>query len=374
MSTDIQIPVLQVIRQGIIGGGESHVISLVENIDRGKFRPVVLSFTDGPMVDTITRMGVPMHVIPTTTPFDVRVWGKVNSLLKKEGIKLVHAHGTRAASNVFWACRQNDIPMIYTIHGWSFHDNQSFMVRKFRKISEQFIVNKASTNISVSKSNQETGFKALHNFKSKVINNGINLSKFNPALTYQDIREQLRIPVDSTLFGFIARITIQKNPIGMLEAFASVAKQHNNVHLLMVGEGDMKEETLQKAASLGISSNITFMNFSSEVPALLNAIDVYCLPSFWEGLPIGLLEAMAMGKAVVASEVDGTKEIIKSLDNGILIDPNDTNSIAAAMIQLHVNKQLANKVRENAIVTIREKYLVENMTHEIEGVYENNLF
>lgn len=76
-----KLRVLETIRQGQIGGGESHLLSLVENLDKDKFEPIVLSFTDGPMVDRLKAMGVKAEVIYTETPFDVRVWSKVKQFL-----------------------------------------------------------------------------------------------------------------------------------------------------------------------------------------------------------------------------------------------------------------------------------------------------
>src|SRR5215475_10720045 len=119
-----KIRVLECIRQGKIGGGESHLLNLVEYLDKDRFEPVVLSFTQGPMIDRLQEMGVGTDVIYTEKPFDVTKWGKVKGLLKEKKVDLIHAHGTRAASNVLWAARSLGIPVVYTIHGWSFHQDQ----------------------------------------------------------------------------------------------------------------------------------------------------------------------------------------------------------------------------------------------------------
>src|SRR5580658_9752929 len=123
-----KIRVLECIRQGQIGGGETHLLSLVENLDRNRFEPVVLSFTEGPMVERLRAMGVRTHVLYTERPFDVTKWRKVKQLMAAEGVDLVHAHGTRASSNTLWAARRLGIPLVYTVHGWSFHDDQPFLV------------------------------------------------------------------------------------------------------------------------------------------------------------------------------------------------------------------------------------------------------
>src|SRR5215212_6806853 len=145
-----KIKVLECIRQGQIGGGESHLLSLVESLDRSLFDPVVLSFTDGPMVDRMKEMKVPVHIIHTTRPFDFTKWKQVKQLMKDEGIELVHAHGTRANSNVLNAAKSLGLPVIYTIHGWSFHPDQNPLVRRIRIMSEKYLASRTDLNISVS--------------------------------------------------------------------------------------------------------------------------------------------------------------------------------------------------------------------------------
>jgi len=90
-----KIRVLECIRQGKIGGGESHLLNLVEYLDKSRFEPVVLSFTQGPMIDRLQQMGIGTDVIYTEKPFDLTKWGRVKELLKEKKVDLIHAHGTR---------------------------------------------------------------------------------------------------------------------------------------------------------------------------------------------------------------------------------------------------------------------------------------
>jgi len=156
LSQTKKIRLLECIRQGQIGGGESHLLSLVENLDRKLYDPVVLSFTDGPMIGRLRAMSVPTYVIHTERPFDFTKWKAVKQLLIDQQIELIHAHGTRAASNVLTAARSLGIPVIYTIHGWSFHRDQSFIVRKLRVAGERYLANRTALNICVSDSNRTT--------------------------------------------------------------------------------------------------------------------------------------------------------------------------------------------------------------------------
>ena len=365
-----KIRVLECIRQGQIGGGESHLLSLVENLDRSRFEPVVLSFTDGPMIDRLKAMGVETHVIHTLRPFDFTKWKLVKQLLNDKKIELVHAHGTRASSNVLWAAKSLGIPVIYTVHGWSFHPDQKPLVRHIRVLGEKYIASRTALNISVSASNQQTGKNFIPSFQSIVINNGIDQQKFNPNKQYKDIRKELNIAHDALLVLFIARFTSHKQPLALIEAFAKAQALHPKLHLLMVGDGDQKNEAIQLISQLKLGNKITLESFRQDVPDVLASADIFVLPSLWEGLPIGLLEAMAMGKAIIASNVDGTSEVVQHDENGWLVETDQlVSNLANALVQLSTDEEKRNRYQQQALKTVNEKYNAANMTRTIEGEY-----
>lgn len=361
---------LETIRQGQIGGGESHLLDLVENLDKGLFDPVVLSFTDGPMVDRLKAMGIPTHIIPTTKPFDFSKWGLVKKLIEAEKIELVHAHGTRAHSNVSWAARKLHLPVVYTVHGWSFHDNQKFPLKNLRVFGEKYLTKKASVNISVSASVHETGKKYFSGYQSVIIPNGINQQKFNPSRPLKDIRSELNIPKDAILVLFLARFTEQKQPLTMIRSFCKAAAKNNNLRLLMVGDGELKREADALVAASGLSEKISMQSFRQDVPDILAAADIYVLPSLWEGLPLGLLEAMAMGKAVIASRADGTREVIRHNDNGVMVSvENLEQEVADAINLIASDKALRSRLGEQARATITTTYSAGKMTRQVEEIY-----
>ncbi|MGZ8545702.1 MAG: glycosyltransferase [Flavisolibacter sp.] len=365
-----KITVLECIRQGQIGGGESHLLSLVENLDRSRFNPVVLSFTDGPMINRLNEMQVETHIIPTVKPFDVTVWRSVKKLLAKKNIDLIHAHGTRANSNVLWAARSLGIPVIYTVHGWSFHPDQRYLTRRIRILGEKYLTSKSSLNISVSSSNQQTGKEAIPGFDSVVINNGIDHQKFNPNRELKDIRAELGIPKDAVLTLFIARFTGHKQPLTLIRSFEKALPANPDLFLLMVGDGDQKAEALSLVDELGIGHRVKFESFRQDVPDVLAAADLFILPSLWEGLPIGLLEAMSMGKAIIASEVDGTREIINHGINGLLVKTADLEADLALTIgALSLDGEQRKKLATEARKTVIQKYDAGEMTRKIEALY-----
>jgi glycosyltransferase involved in cell wall biosynthesis len=140
----------------------------------------------------------------------------------------------------------------------------------------------------------------------------------------------------------------------------------------MVGDGDQKQEAIEWISKLQQKDRdkITLEPFRQDVPDVLAAADIFVLPSLWEGLPIGLLEAMAMGKAVIASNVDGTSEIIKHDENGWLVETDNLISdLAVALDVLSKDEERRKRYQRKAISTISDRYNAATMTRKIENIY-----
>jgi glycosyltransferase involved in cell wall biosynthesis len=365
-----KIKILQTIRQGKIGGGESHVIDLVEELDKDIYESVVLSFTEGPMVERMRANGVKTYVVETEKPFNFTKWKQVTEILKKEKIDIVHAHGTRANSNTFSSAKKLGIPVIYTVHGWSFHPDQKFPLKNLRILGEKYLVSKSNLTICVSDNNLNDAKKLFPMERATVIKYGINLKKYNPAGQFEDIRSGLGINKNTLLIGYVVRMTIQKDPLTLVRAIFLIPDELD-IKFLFVGDGDLKNDAIKLAKELNVESRIIFMDFRQDVPNVLNAIDIYCLPSLWEGLPIGMLEALAMKKAVVVTAIDGAKEVIIDKENGLLIPTQDPRRLADALILLYNNPELRKSIGEAAGQTIIKDFNVVKMTRKIEKVYDN---
>ena len=370
--TSMPIKVLHTIRQGKIGGGETHVLDLVAHLD-DRFSSEVLAFTNGEMVDRLSEMGVLCHVIETERPFDVRVWSKARELMKLRGVQVVHAHGTRACSNSFWGAQQLGLPLLYTIHGWSFHQDQKPVLRLMRERGERFLVHRTNCNISVSESNNQDGVRLLEMPNSCVVNYGVNTNRFNPDVAPALTHEELGIPNGKVIIGFLARLTKQKDPLTFIRAAAEVNKSHKDVHFALVGGGELEADCRELANQLGLMENLHFVGFRTDVPEVLKMFDVYCLPSLWEGLPIGVLEAMAMKKAIVATPVDGTKEVIEDQLSGLLFPEYDHVAMAQCISRLVEDPSLRNQLGQAARKIIDTFFGVDRMASEVGELYLNVL-
>lgn len=364
-----KIKVLEVIRQGQIGGGESHLLDLVTFIDKECFEPVCLSFTSGEMITRLETMGIRCFVIDTLSPFDVKIQKQIIQLIHDEHIQLIHAHGSRAASNMVYPARKLHIPFIYTVHGWSFHDDQNTLVRQLRQWSEKLICKMAKRVICVSQSNADTGQQRFGLKDAIVIENGINLVKFNPDGEFKNLREAFGFSSDDFIMGFIARCTKQKAPLDFLEAVRLAHHQNSLVKGLFVGEGDMDADVDAYIVNHQMESYVFRSKFRTDVPDLLHCINVYCLPSLWEGLSIALLEAMAMGKAIVATPTDGTKEVVEHEKDGLLIPYCQPEALAEAILRFHYDRVLYEQCGQQARQLVARRFNAQRVSDAVGNIY-----
>lgn len=345
-------------------------MDLVSHLDTNHFQSEVLSFTDGEMVEQLRSKGIPCHIISTERPFDFSVWKEVRKLMADRKFDLVHAHGTRACSNSLNAARKLHLPLVYTIHGWSFHQDQSTLVRNLRELSEKYLVHRTTLNVSVSQSNNQDGIKRLGMPHSTVVNYGVNLTKFDAHKDYPLSREDLGLPKDKVLVGIVVRLTIQKDPLTFLKAAKELREYSDKLHFVVVGGGELEPDCKSYVAQEGLEDVVSFVGFRTDVPAVLSLLDIYCLPSLWEGLPIGVLEAMAMAKAIVATPVDGTKEVIHHNQSGLLFDEYDHEAMAKCILELSEDGEKRKMLGENALAKIHESFMVDRMANELGEIYQ----
>ena len=365
------IKVLEVIRQGQIGGGESHLLDLIYFLNKERITPVCLSFTDGEMINRLTQMGIVCHVLDTQRPFDLKIQNKIIQLIKDEKIQLIHAHGSRAASNILFPCWKLKIPYIYTVHGWSFHDDQSYLIKYLRSLSEKIICSLAYQVICVSQSNKDTGEDVFGLKNATIIENGINLDRFNPNIPHKDLRKLFGYAPSDFVVGFIARCTKQKNPLIFLESLVKAHELNSSIKGLFIGEGDMDMEVNEYIKMHQMEHFLFRSSFRTDVPDLLNAIDAYCLPSLWEGLSIALLEAMAMKKPIIATPTDGTREIIQNGENGIVVPFNNTSALTDAFLSLANSSMKCKLYGQSAQSLIEKRFNARRVAEMVAQIYDN---
>ena len=170
-----------------------------------------------------------------------------------------------------------------------------------------------------------------------------------------------------TKIGFIGRLSEQKGLVYLIEAIKLLDKEE--IHLFIVGDGDLKDELLQKVQELGIAEKITFLGYREDTTAIINSCDFMAMPSLYEGLPLTLIEYFQNGKTLVGTTIPGIKEVVTQEESGLLVKPGDASGLAKEILRLSADAELRSKLEEQAKKIYKEKFSYSNFKTKYLEVY-----
>ncbi|HEY9898968.1 MAG TPA: glycosyltransferase [Pantanalinema sp.] len=364
--------VLEVLASGAVGGGSSHLHDLAVGLDPARFAPLVACSDDGPLASRLERAGHDVVRIPMTRHLNPGAIAALAERIRREGIALIHSHGTRAALCGAPAAALCGVPHLYTVHGWSFHQRGSALFEAAARSCEAMAVRLSRQVVCVSHADQRAGLAhgILSARRSRVIPNGIDPARFRPdPLARARLRRALGVAEGEPLIGLYGRLTRQKAQAFFLRAAAEVLAREPAARFMLVGDGEDRAALAALASGLGLGGRLLMLGSRSDVPALLSATDVFVLPSLWEGLPIALLEAMACGVPSIASAVDGSLEVIQPGQSGLLVPPGEVAPLAEAMLALVRTPSLAQRLAAAGRERVLSLYPLTRMIAAIEGLY-----
>jgi glycosyltransferase involved in cell wall biosynthesis len=233
-------------------------------------------------------------------------------------------------------------------------------------LANQFV----DTTIVESEINRTLAIANYHLDAKKVVSiyHGINLKQFDGRANRAALKE-FGIDPDYAIVGTIGRLSRQKAQDDFLRAAAKVKEVVPKSKFFIVGEGEQRQELEDLAKHLGLQPDVIFTGYRSDVPELLRAFDVFVLPSIFEGLPLTILEAMAMTKPVVATRVDGVPEAVVDGETGTLVTPRDPAALASAIISLLQNPAMAQAMGQAARHRVETMFRQEIMVAQTEQLY-----
>ncbi|TCK84927.1 glycosyltransferase [Albibacterium bauzanense] len=294
-------------------------------------------------------------------------WRKVIRYITQHNIQLVHCHLPWAGFLGRLVHRLKGIPLIYTEH------NKQERYHKITFYLNKWTFNSQSKAIAVS---EDVALSIQKNIQPtipvEVISNGVNTSSFKR--NTQDgvaIRKDLGLPENALIIGTVAVFRFQKRLLEWLEVMAQVCANDERVYGIIVGDGPLKEELLNKRRELGLENRVFMPGLKVEVKPWLSAMDIYMMSSEFEGLPIALLEAMSMGCAVVTTDAGGIKEVIQNNINGLMVPVEEWKSLKNEVLKLIYSEPLRLELAQNAEKRVQEAFSLDKMVYELETVYEN---
>jgi glycosyltransferase involved in cell wall biosynthesis len=210
--------------------------------------------------------------------------------------------------------------------------------------------------------------------KISLVPNAIDLRRFSPGeASWDEARAQLGLPAASRIVAGVGRLNPQKNFALFLDIAAQLAPRFPDLHFLLAGDGPEEQMLREKASALGIANRVTFSGYVADTRLVYLAADVLLMPSRYEGLPMTLLEAMAMGLPVVASKLDGIAEVIGDGGEGFLVPSDDAALFVERTAALLADAELSSRISKNARAKIEASFSVERMTSSVEDIYDRFL-
>ena len=414
-----KIKVVRVIARLNIGGPAIHTILLTEGLNQDKFDSLLACGTiaqdEGDMLYYARARNVVPYIIPELrrelNPLnDVIAFLKIYKLIRRENPDIIHTHTAKAGTlgrlaGIFYnllAARR--IKLIHTFHGHVFEGYFGrFKTRLFIFI-ERFLAYFSSKVITVSSAVKEelVSLGISGSDKIKVIPLGLELDRFLglplSRLPIQGMRDpdivgkKSRDPDSSGKetgrclnIGIVGRLVPIKNHRLFLESAAKVIQDNPELNLKfkIIGDGELRTELEEFARKLNLSSAVEFNGWQKDLAGVYADLDIVCLTSINEGTPVSLIEAMASGKAVVATDAGGVRDLVganfdgaedglgfSAGERGIIVRSSDADSFAGALSFLMRNEELRKKTAIAGCEFVREKFAKARLIKDIEGLYE----
>lgn len=364
--------VLQVIDDATVGGGQQHVLLLARGLKERGFAVTVACAGTGYLVDELQKSSIPVVPIALSNRVSVTQIFRLARICRERRIDVLHTHGGTAGLWGRLAGIWGRVPVrIHTHHGLhALHWNRSVKAMVAQGV-EFLLKYMTSSVICVSEGEARLGVrhKVVDRRNCVVIRNGIELKNFENLQHSQDVRREFGFLSDHIVIGTVGRFHVQKGYEYLVGAMPAILKEHPQTRFLLVGEGELLETIRASIASQGLSDNVVLTGARYDIPKLLGSMDIFVLPSLWEGFPLSLLEASAAGKALVATDVEGNNEIVKAGVNGLLVPSRDSGALARAIGELISNVSIRRSMGERAREIAGTSYSGEIMIDSIAALY-----
>jgi glycosyltransferase involved in cell wall biosynthesis len=377
LSVSGKIRVLELIDDATVGGGPNHVLLLASHLDRNVFDVTIACAGEGFLVEEARRMGIRVLPIGMSNRLSVRTLKHITQLLRDSEYDVLHTHGGTAG---FWgrlgAVIAGKPPVrIHTYHGIHYLSGHHHTVKAWgQKLLERILLRFTDHTICVCESDFRKGLEAglVTESKGAVIPCGIETQRFQRFDQRGRLRAELGVDDSSIVFGNIGRLHAQKGQRHLLEAFSVVREAYPHASLWIVGEGDLREELEGLARDLDIRSSVRFLGARADIPELLSAFDVFVLSSLWEGQPLSVLEAMAAGKPIIATDVNGIRDLLVDGENALLVPAGSAGQLAAAMKRMIEERNLAPRLAAAARGALLGMFSVATMASRIGDLYRKD--
>ena len=364
------VRILQLLVTTSPGGGPKHIFDLVRNLPRDEFEVVVAAPRDGIFFDRFRDLGVTVVELPLSR-LGVRHLPLAARLIRRHRIDIVHTHGKGPGLYGRLAARAMGVPTVHTFHGIHYSSypiiGQWLYLALERRLSR---LTRAVINVSRSQEAEGLALRLFRADQSVVVVNGIDVEELDRAIGQSPVRrEMLGLGADDFVLGCVSRWDPVKRFEILLDAVRRLASRIPRLVLLLAGGGGEEARIRRIVAQTGLRDRVIFTGFVGNPARVYGILDMYVATSLKEGLPLAPLEAMCARLPVIATDVPGHRDVVVQGQTGLLVPPEDSAALAAAIALLEADAERRRRMGEAGRQRVLTDFGIRSMADRTADVY-----
>jgi glycosyltransferase involved in cell wall biosynthesis len=362
--------ILHLITTMPVGGAENLVLTTMRHLDPTRFSSVLCCIQDkGILGNEAENSGFQVVALDRMKRkhFDFQAITDIVEVIRREQADVIHCHLYHAALYGRLAAKRAGVPCVVTAH--NVYSNPKW----HRRLINRWLGRYTARIIGVSQpvGDDVLRYDRIAPEKLLVIPNGIDLAPMLQMLDHETAKKRLGLPACAPVIGCVGRLEPQKGHRFLLEALAMLRKQRGDCpHLVIVGTGSALGSIRRQIESLSLEDRVHLLGTRRDIPEILAALDLFVLPSLWEGLPLALLEAMAAGVPVMASAVGGVGDVLDNGRYGGLLPPGNGSALCDAMTDWLDHPEKRRALGELGKMRAHQDYSARSMVGRLEEIYE----
>jgi glycosyltransferase involved in cell wall biosynthesis len=337
-----RLRIVHVITKLELGGAQGNTIYTVSNLNRSLFDVHLISGPGGLLDDEVQHLkDVTIHFCgdlsrPIRPIADYHAYTQLRSLIKELHPDIVHTHSSKAGVLGRLSAAAEHVPaIIHTYHGFGFHRYQNPGVFRLYVAFEREACRRSHHLIFVSKENQKWAeeLDLIQKCSTSLVRSGVEIEPLLKAKRSEELRDEWGVPRNGKTIGMIACLKAQKDPLTFVDAVDRASRKFLNSKFILFGDGELADAVGRRAKKMRYPENFLHAGWTRDVPTVLASLDLLVLTSLWEGLPRVIPEATIAGVPVIASNIDGNREIIFEGRNGTLAEPRNPQDFADKIVE-----------------------------------------
>lgn len=363
-----RIPLAQVLYALDIGGSETLARRLALGLRRRRYACSIYAVHEnGPLAALLTADGIPCRAFSRKGKWDPRPLVRLVQQFRADGTKVVHTHHIGQLLYGGLAGRWAGCRVVHTEHDY-------YSLRRPRAQQLLRVLTRLADRVTAVAEPVRSfleGTVGLPASKLITIQNGVEIDRYETAIPHD--RHKWGLKTSDVIIGCVARLSPEKGHKVLLQALVKVISRHPQTRLALIGDGEERERLQHLTADLNIVDFVRFLGLRVDVPEVLATCDLFALPSIQEGFPMVILEALAAGKAVIASEVGAIPDAIRHGSTGVLVPPGDADALADALCFLIEDQGARQRLGQNGRKFVREAYDFERTVGRYDDLYHKIL-